>query len=113
MFDALVHNLEGIADVGGQQFRVNVDKRVVHPRLVPLEPIGCRHPEILVGVKVTQQLAHFVILEKGRGRERGREERCWECERGNESRREMKERLTKRGGDRCTHTHTHTPKGPV
>ena len=70
MFDALVHDLEGIADVGGQQFRVNVDKRVVHPRLVPLEPIGCRHPEILVGVKFAQQLAHFVILEKERERER-------------------------------------------
>ena len=70
MFDTLVHDLEGIADVGGQQFWVNVDKRVVHPRLVPLEPIGCRHPEILVGVKVAQQLAHFVILEKERERER-------------------------------------------
>ena len=31
---------------------------------MPLEPVGCRHPEILVGVKVTQQLAHFVILER-------------------------------------------------
>ena len=92
MFDALVHNLEGIADVGGQQFRVNVDERVVHPRLVPLEPIGCRHPEILVGVKVTQQLAHFVILEKGeRGGERGRE-----GERGGERGREW--RGERRGG---------------
>ena len=107
MFDTLVHNLEGIADVGGQQFRVNVDERVVHPRLVPLEPIGCRHPEILVGVKVTQQLAHFVILGEGereregeRGREREREgERGGEREREGERGRE-REREGERGRER-------------
>ena len=67
MFDALVHGLEGIADVGSQQLRVDVDEGVVHPRLMPLEPISHRHPEVLVGVKVTQQLANFVILWRGEG----------------------------------------------
>ena len=62
MFGTLAHGLEGIADVGSQQLWVDVDEGVIHPRLMPLQPISHRHPEVLVGVKVTQKLANFVIL---------------------------------------------------
>ena len=64
MFGTLAHGLEGIADVGSQQLWVDVDEGVIHPRLMPLQPISHRHPEVLVGVKVTQQLANFVILRR-------------------------------------------------
>ena len=62
MLDTLVHGLEGTANVGSQQLWVNVDEGVIHPRLMPLQPVSHRHPEVLVWVKVTQQLANFVIL---------------------------------------------------
>ena len=62
MLDTLVHGLEGIANIGSQQLWVNADKGVVHPRLMPLQPVSHCDPEVLVRVKVTQQLANFVIL---------------------------------------------------
>ena len=41
--------------------------------------------------------------EKGRGRER-----CWECERGEENKRERKQQGSTKGRGQHTHTHTHT-----
>ena len=67
VFDALVHRLEGVADVGPQQLWINVDQRVIHPGVVPLEPVGCHDPQVLVGLKVSHQLTH---LEREREREK-------------------------------------------
>ena len=36
MFDTLVHGLEGTVDVRPEQLGVDVDERVIHPRVVPL-----------------------------------------------------------------------------
>ena len=65
VFHTLVHGLEGVVDTVSEQFRVHVDERVVHPGLVPLLPVSSRDPQVLVGLKLSSQLAHLVILLYG------------------------------------------------
>ena len=55
----LVHGLEGIADIGSQQLGVNADQRIIHPCVVPLQPTGRHYPQVLVGLKVPNQLPNL------------------------------------------------------
>ena len=61
--DAFVHGLEGLADLLLALLGVDAGQRVVHPALVPLEPVRGGDPEILEGLKVSDKLAEFVILK--------------------------------------------------
>ncbi len=62
ILDTLVHDLEGAVDIGGKELRVNVDEGVIHPGLVPLEPISSSYPQILERLKFSVELTHLVIL---------------------------------------------------
>ena len=62
VFSTLVDGPIALGDILGQQLRVDVDEGVVHPGLVPLEPVRSCHPEILERLKVSSQFANFVIL---------------------------------------------------
>lgn len=40
MLDTLMHDLEGTVDISSKELRVNIDEGVVHPGLIPLEPVS-------------------------------------------------------------------------
>ena len=63
MLDALVHDLEGIVDGVGEEFRVHVHQGIMHPGLVPLLPVSSRQPHVLVWLELTSQLRDFVVLQ--------------------------------------------------
>ena len=63
ILDTLVHDFECTVDIGGQQLGVNVDEGVIHPGLVPLEPVSSSQPQVLKWLKVSTQLTNLVILQ--------------------------------------------------
>lgn len=63
MFYTLVHGLEGIVDTVDEDISVNVDERIVHPRLIPLLPVCCCDPKVLEWFKLFSQSTHFIILK--------------------------------------------------
>lgn len=62
ILDTLMHDFEGTVDVSSKELRVNIDERVIHPRLVPLEPVSSSQPQVLERLKLSSQLANPIIL---------------------------------------------------
>ena len=74
MLYTLVHGLEGIVNIVSQELGVNVDQWVIHPCLMPLQPVSCRDPQVLERLKLTSQLPDLVILHTERQQYLSR---CW------------------------------------
>ncbi len=64
ILDTLMHDLEGTVNVSSKKLRINVDKGVIHPCLVPLEPVSSSKPQVLKRLKLSCQLANLVILHE-------------------------------------------------
>ena len=55
-FDTLVHRFVAGRDALLQEFWVYLVQGLVHPRFQPFLPVGCCCPQVLVGLKLTDQL---------------------------------------------------------
>ena len=63
LLDRLVHGFECVVRVAVYVFGVDRRDRVVHPAVVPSEPVGRCDPQVFIWVKVFRQFGQFVILE--------------------------------------------------
>ena len=59
-----MHDLKGVVDTVGQQLWVDIHQGVVHPGLVPLLPVRCRQPQVLIRLKFPRELWDFVVLQR-------------------------------------------------
>ena len=62
MFHTLVHCLESVIDIVGEELGIDVNEGIVHPRLMPLDPVCRSDPKVLVGLKLTSELSNLIIL---------------------------------------------------
>lgn len=59
-----VHGLVRLIDVLLQLLSIDRGERVVHPGLMPADPVRAGHPEIPEWLKVLHKLSQLVILEQ-------------------------------------------------
>lgn len=60
----LVHRFVGIVDILLDRLRVDACQRVVHPTVIPLEPVGHCDPQVLEWLKVLEEFWEFLILQQ-------------------------------------------------
>ena len=62
-FGRFVHGFEGIVNVLLDDFSVNRRQRVVHPRLVPAQPVRHGDPQVAERLELLHQLAQLIVLK--------------------------------------------------
>jgi len=61
-FDTLVNRLVRLVDVLINLLSVYVNQCIVHPALMPSQPVTRRYPQLTEWLKVLRQLGHLVKL---------------------------------------------------
>ena len=72
----LVHDFEGIVDILLNGLGINRGQWVVHPALVPSQPVRDRDPQVAEGIKVLNKLGQLVVLKEETGSVRWRATVC-------------------------------------
>ena len=57
-----MHGLEGLSDVFLQHLGINGGEGVIHPGLMPPDPVRGRDPQVFEGLKITHKFGQLVIL---------------------------------------------------
>lgn len=61
-----VHRFVGFVDVLLDAFRVDAGEGVVHPRLVPAQPVRRRQPQVLERLELFRQTTQLVVLQEAK-----------------------------------------------
>lgn len=64
LLDALLNGPGGLTDAALQLLRFDGGERVLHPALLPAQPVGCCGPQVSEWLEVVGQLLQTVVLDR-------------------------------------------------